>query len=365
MFGIVRFEYENGNLRIALWRVTAKDANSIFDFLVSSCDSASIKLFDLDPECGLDVEASASPSDVNKIFSFLMGIGMYNEEDVTKKTIIGVDDENYTFVRCDDSGKPITETPEDEKIKPSITEPKPEQKPPLPLGKPSQKTTDRTMQQKILEALKKSPMTIKELTKEIYGEEKRSGTSQYQHVYDRLQFRLILDGKVTRERTPEQFNIYVYKLTQSGEAAIPEKPKAARKPRIRAKAKKPVAEKGKSMEDVLGKPQDEPAGEASPVIRMMEDQLGGEEPPEGDSMDFNKLCSVIHRHLNMESEEERIITYENLEEARICENTTDLWAQLATNSSPLRIKINERFKKVIRFIEMRQNDESYFILDVT
>lgn len=278
--------------------------------------------FELDGENVLHIElAYVKASDMKRILDLLVELGAATEEDIIDTSVFNVNGEKYTFVKCDDDGRPVLETPENEKSKPSILIPKPEQRPPLPLGKPQRKTTDRTMQQKILEALKKAPMTIKELTKEIYGEEKKSGTSQYQHVYDRLKFRLMLDGKVTRERTPEQFNIYVYKLAQ------PQEPK----------------DSGRRYE-------------AQP--------LEGEEPESENGIDFSKLCAVIHRHLNMESEEERIITYEALEEARICENATDLWAQLATNNSPLRQRINERFKKNIRFFEMVQGDDRYFIVEV-
>ncbi len=82
-------------------------------------------------------------------------------------------------------------------------------------------------------------------------------------------------------------------------------------------------------------------------------------------INYDKLCNLIKKTLNKESEEERILSFTEVADARICEDLTDLWSQLSTNYSPLRRKINITFGHIIRFAEIRRGMESVFMITET
>jgi hypothetical protein len=266
--------------------------------------------FDYDGEGNLRIELSfVKAGDIKQILDLLIKLGAVTEEDIVNTTVIEVDSENYTFVKCNEDGKPIIDEEENDSTEPP-PQAHPEQKQLPPSETPPRKPKDRTMQQKILEALSKGEMTIKELTKEIYGEEKMSGTSEYQHVYDRLMFRLMPDGQITRERTPEKFNTYVYRLAQSkapdSEAQSAERPKQATG-RERMEEAKKLIQDGMAIEATAEKVWGKPAHRLGDVIKRLREQLDlpktDNEAATDDTFQQEQVFSVLAENGPMSSDD--------------------------------------------------------------
>ena len=86
------------------------------------------------------------------------------------------------------------------------------------------------------------------------------------------------------------------------------------------------------------------------------------EPANDGDYDMNKLCDFLENKLSEIDEGDRAFTPEDLERAVKPKNITDLWSQLASNSSPLRKKLNKKMGKKMRIFE--ENPEGIPIFTV-
>lgn len=181
----------------------------------------------------------------------------------------------------------------------------------------------------LIEMLKKKPMTKKEIVEEITGEKFES---RYSHLTQSIEPDFGYNNDIF---------VKVGEVVKFGRRAVVWGLKdGPRDENERDVGVAPESETEDNENSVQGDPEEHNSGD----------------------LDFNALWKLVNAKLNLEMEEDRIITYDDLERANICDNATDVWSQLASNNSPLRLRLNKRFQKVIRFVDMERNGERYFVV---
>lgn len=282
--------------------------------------------FDLGPEGELNITlGEVSVLVAQTIFDLLADIGAMNEASVNDGMEYTINGQKYRFFEVNDDGTPVNKETEKSNQKTSEGDSSSDQEKiewgkvlaVIPeKGEEAKKETPSespVTPQRVLEALKEKPLTMKQLGWFIYNKDIETNGSEYAALYNILMYKIRDEIDIERK---EGSRAYTFSLKENAGADSSEESRPS-----------DVSENG-------------------------------------DEIDFDRLCSLIQRCISQETEEEMIITYDQLEEARITENATDLWAQLATNDSPLRRRINKRFNKVIRFYDMKHGQESYFIVGV-
>lgn len=344
----------------------------------------SLMRFELDPEGILNITlCGIKANDIKEIINLLTSLGCQTESDIIETTQYTIDGITYEWKEVGEVGekklKKVIEKPRKPKKKPKPKTVKSKSK-----EVPKKQTKKRTIA--ILEHITKTPKTGREIAKEM--------GKNISTVSSRLT-KLRKQGKV---EATDDFPKKYYKP----KGIVQETNKLMHKLLERPKKEEPVVEKEPEIEqetvetplETEKESAEKPEEYNKEIKDFAVDSLSqGHTPAQiqkrisdvfdekvdikaiekwkeeeklskriDDDINFDTLCKLINRCIQKPMEE-RVLTYDELESARVCDNTTDLWGQLASINSPLRRKIKKTFGREIRFSDTFDEGKSAFILE--